>query len=809
MSREPIPAFLSCSLRNQDKQFVDTIIDLAKSYGFETGGTPGKYTQSPSNLLEYIKEEIGKYDCLIMAATPRYIQEDIHDKNIKKESISEILHVESTIAYCNDKPLLIFAQPGTNIPYFLESFTQPIVLPADYRTDKELMHRIENYFENARGIIKLNHQREKSVERPSVKPRRFPRETEFIGNVHAVYSIKKEIEDGRSVCIFGIGGIGKTAGAYKSIHFVEQQFTNIIPIYLNTNSNLSDFVLPFLGLYHHDNIVPEELSNDLDKIKRRLASYSRNLIFIDNFEFVYSSKFSDNLTTVISFLQDLPGNTQVLLTSRKEVDIEQIKNIPFPGLNREDGLTLFRRNAGNKIPKTISSSLEEDITKVVNSTGGHPLALKILGRNFGGKFHFEDISESDFLALPNKNEPVERFTTIPKCFDYSFLLLDRRLRKYLSKLVVFKFPFTEDAAQKILRISQSDFNKIYQSGFLERIDISERGLPLDILFYDFHPLVRDFLVKRRREDHSYEAELVKYYLDLIDRAGNYDPFAREVFNSIITSYYMRRDLFRKVIDFHQNVYNRSKVTGKIGLLIGNLGFIDESRAYHLECLEMDKELQDDKWIVDDLRNIGLSYRRSNKDLAIKYCKEALEKGEAIHHVEPMQYNELGQLFLAKKQYEDAFKYLDKGYRFALVRRNLDLVYCINSVSMYHYLRMNYLKCFGFCKMALTYLENMKDTLSKEKYEDGLSIVLPNMSLVCKRLGKLDESIKYQSDVIDLHKKYHNVHGLLVDYHNLSNYYYDVGMLEEGMKYYEKYAQLKGDLDHGVPVDSSRIRFVDF
>ena len=72
-----IKALLSCSSREEDKPFVENVINLAQSKGFSTGGTVGKYTQSPSNLLEDIEEEIKKYDCLIMAATPRYIHEDI------------------------------------------------------------------------------------------------------------------------------------------------------------------------------------------------------------------------------------------------------------------------------------------------------------------------------------------------------------------------------------------------------------------------------------------------------------------------------------------------------------------------------------------------------------------------------------------------------------------------------------------------------------------------------------------------------------------------------------------------------------
>jgi hypothetical protein len=130
MSDTQIRAFLSCSLREQDSPFVENVITLAESHGFLPQGTIGKFTQSPSPLMEDIEEEIQQYDCLIMAATPRYLQEDIHKKTQNK-SISEILYVESTIAYVYDKPVLIFVQEDTHIPYFLEGITQYIILPKD------------------------------------------------------------------------------------------------------------------------------------------------------------------------------------------------------------------------------------------------------------------------------------------------------------------------------------------------------------------------------------------------------------------------------------------------------------------------------------------------------------------------------------------------------------------------------------------------------------------------------------------------------------------------------------------------------
>jgi hypothetical protein len=88
MSEEQnVRAFLSCSLGEEGSPFVENVRNLAKSKGFSTGGTVGRFTQSPSNLLEYIEEEIKNYDCLIMAATPKYIQEEIQKKTKHNRSL--------------------------------------------------------------------------------------------------------------------------------------------------------------------------------------------------------------------------------------------------------------------------------------------------------------------------------------------------------------------------------------------------------------------------------------------------------------------------------------------------------------------------------------------------------------------------------------------------------------------------------------------------------------------------------------------------------------------------------------------------
>jgi hypothetical protein len=77
--------------------------------------TVGRRSASPKSVWDHMLEKIEESDCVIMAATPRNIQRDIHDANKVKKGISETVHSEGIIATIYKKPLLVFALEGTNI----------------------------------------------------------------------------------------------------------------------------------------------------------------------------------------------------------------------------------------------------------------------------------------------------------------------------------------------------------------------------------------------------------------------------------------------------------------------------------------------------------------------------------------------------------------------------------------------------------------------------------------------------------------------------------------------------------------------
>lgn len=147
-------AFISCSLRREDGEFVDVIAAITGRFGFEAVGTVGKYEAAPKPIWEQMKEGIRAADCIVLVATPRYVQQDIRDRETTHRGISELLHVEVGMAVMADRPILAFVQEGTNVGAFLPAAVQYVELRGDRADLEGKWPMIVRYFENALGMIR-------------------------------------------------------------------------------------------------------------------------------------------------------------------------------------------------------------------------------------------------------------------------------------------------------------------------------------------------------------------------------------------------------------------------------------------------------------------------------------------------------------------------------------------------------------------------------------------------------------------------------------------------------------------------------
>ena len=141
-------AFVSCSLRAEDKPFVDFICCILEAYHIKPFGTVGKFYAAPQNPVVSMKENIKDADIVVICATPRYTLKDIHTSN-ETNGLSEMIHVETGMALSAGKPVVAFVKKGTNVGCVIPNITQYVELTGEEEDYREKENIISSLLNNA------------------------------------------------------------------------------------------------------------------------------------------------------------------------------------------------------------------------------------------------------------------------------------------------------------------------------------------------------------------------------------------------------------------------------------------------------------------------------------------------------------------------------------------------------------------------------------------------------------------------------------------------------------------------------------
>ena len=183
----------------------------------------------------------------------------------------------------------------------------------------------------------------------------------FRGRKEDIIKIKQYFNESKNapVPIVGEGGIGKSPLAFKAIHQCQDMFDVIIPVYFEYVLTFNSFLLEMAkSLQFPINQFEEVHSTEekADLLKDGLAKYRRILIYADNHETIRDSIINvirkrptniqqslqeEDAIKINSFLNTVPENTSVLLTSRQRRNLSGEKTIPVSTV-RENGLSLDR-----------------------------------------------------------------------------------------------------------------------------------------------------------------------------------------------------------------------------------------------------------------------------------------------------------------------------------------------------------------------------------------------------------------------------------------------------------------------------------
>lgn len=148
-------AFVSCSLRPEDRHFVDLVANILHYYQIRPFGTVGLYDSSTDNPAQLMKANIEKSDFVVIVATKRYLTKDNYNGK-ESNSLSEMIHTEAGMAFAKSKPVVVFVQEGANVGSFIPNITQYITLDGSQQNlvsqANLIMHLINNAYQKSEEI---------------------------------------------------------------------------------------------------------------------------------------------------------------------------------------------------------------------------------------------------------------------------------------------------------------------------------------------------------------------------------------------------------------------------------------------------------------------------------------------------------------------------------------------------------------------------------------------------------------------------------------------------------------------------------
>jgi tetratricopeptide (TPR) repeat protein len=582
------------------------------------------------------------------------------------------------------------------------------------------------------------------------------------------------------IALVGEGGIGKTSISIRVIRQTENSFDIIIPVNVTKDMKYRDFLLKvseFVDAPFLNDLTEADLESLLAEI---LGSVGKVLVFVENYENVtdfIDTNPNEDLRGIHSFLETLPQNTLVILNSRNRSNLDGETAVSLDGLSKEDAKNLFIQMAKNYLPDSLSLEIHSKIEDICGIVDGHPLAIKLLGGAYrgGGVARLTEMCQELFSSIDNLRTINERHRSIKACFDYSYDRLSNNLKKMLLHLTLFKSCFMGDSAKEIFGIQESVLIDFFQRTLLQRLPIESRD-GSEIFFYEFHPVIHEYLVQKTPANFSltpYELKrYIKYYSKLIRVL--FGSFFNDVSKNIkvvdLLTATEQNDV-KEAISWIANEKERSVISNLLGLVLLQTGHKSRALYYHQLCYNIDRQLDDPDRVANDLVNIAASISEaaySEEAFSIRTTLAKSFENAKEYKKAGRQHIGIGIMYDAKGDYG----FSESSFREALSNfkkqnsEDRDIADALMNLTVALRRNTKYDEGIKFALEMVTLYEKLSDDLSLASAYCNLSL------LYCKRdaKGDLDLALTCVSKARDIDRREKNVKGLIRDYRIMSEVY---------------------------------------
>jgi tetratricopeptide (TPR) repeat protein len=485
----------------------------------------------------------------------------------------------------------------------------------------------------------------------------------------------------------------------------------------------------------------------------------------------------DNLETVVQTAGDSvyrqflirwlgSGNqSKILITSREQPSFvanltRRCHWLRLGGLAEADAIQLVRVNYG-------LTGTNQELAEFVHKMGRHPLLMQLVCSWMSDEFG-EGVSVTESQNLGLNMFDVEGYhrdteTCVREVITASLARLSKEFRESLTRLSVLRESFDLGLAQGLTpEITDQDLRHFARLSLLQEFPPEPKArkprrfefLPLismvvqdqanPEILRSAHQLALDYYLAHLPVPPWESLEDLKEYLEAFYHAGalgewqlaydilNEDRGGEEKDKSV-NSFLDLQGFYRKQADHYEQVIagsQREQVCYRnslsyLGSCYCSLGQYEKAIAYHRQCLDISKKIEDWQGVATSLCGLGICYKSLGQyEKAISYHQKFHDISEAMSDWKgvAISLGNLGNCYDDLVQYEKA----------------------IDLYQQYH------------------------DISEKIRFRQGVAISLGNLSNCYNCLGQYEKAIAYHQQSLDISEKIGDEQGVASSLHTIGS-----------------------------------------
>lgn len=662
----------------------------------------------------------------------------------------------------------------------------------------------------------------------------IPLKEGFVGREQELETLEQKFQEGRTVFLWGIGGIGKSELAKQ---YATRWSGSVV--WANYASSLRDVVLGItLGGF---SIPAKAKAEELEQyylqkkaVIKQLCAQQRVLLIVDNFNETESDEMED--------LESM--GWYLLFTTRNDwsqYGKQQVKVMP---LESEQAREVFFHSYG-------STDFTEDelaqLDELIQLVDRHTMTVELLAK----QIREEEIPLAEMLEELREKLKDHQDTVIPlnkdgkqsqksmyqhlrAIFDISREKLSEDQIYLLRNLLL--VPYTGVDGKQFLKWCGMESTKLPQLKQLvargwvrnENTHYSLHPVMADILENDLNPNIKDcwcyleaiFDYLGSYCDTCQQRQEISQFGDAVAKRIEGDDVAYANFFLKYAELLRQGANFPKALEYDQKALNiflqtvgkedvyTASVYNSMGLVYCDCGKYMDALAYYQKSLQIVRNTLGEEClqVATEYENIGMVYQYlCQYDVALEYYNKALN----IHQKKIKEelrlysiYGNIGLLYFEKGDYAAALEYYQKaialdekyskGHTAASVYNNMGSIYVI----------------FGDNETALEYytkaLQINQKILGEEHPETAACY--HNIGGVYSRQQKLGLALEYYQKGLAINRRvFGEQHpNIIVNYLNIGMVYHRKGEYTTALEYYQKALEIDQNLTEGFHKSTATI-----